>query len=444
MEHLKTTGVEFPVDADSIRIVKTPSEFYELILERIGSAKNRVYLSSLYLGSGELETAIVDGLSRRLDENESLDVTILLDFLRGTRGEKEGKSSTNLLTKIAHKAKVYLFHTPELRGALKSILGERNNEIIGLQHMKLYIFDDALLISGANLSDSYFTDRQDRYVLIENSKQLADFFCSIISAVGSHSFELDGEGKTKPHIECDHHPFQGNSTAFCTSLRDRVLNVVKEAKETNIPMEGDTVVYPLLQMGMIGIDEEYDFLKRLLASKDSSLEMTLASGYFNATQEYERLLLCEGDYSLKVLMAAPDANGFAGASGLSRYIPSMYSSIAASFLAAIDKHNRERVELLEWSRKGWSFHAKGIWCDRGNRIDTIIGSSNYGYRSLYRDLEAQIVVSTTNASLMNRLREERNGLLEFSSVVDRAALRRVDHHVPTLVSYLSKVLRRFF
>lgn len=31
---------------------------------------------------------------------------------------------------------------------------------------------------SANLSDSYFTDRQDRYVMIENSKKLVDFFCS--------------------------------------------------------------------------------------------------------------------------------------------------------------------------------------------------------------------------------------------------------------------------
>ncbi|GMS80207.1 hypothetical protein PENTCL1PPCAC_2382 [Pristionchus entomophagus] len=445
MEYLKEAGLEFCVDANSIRIIETPSEFFDLIIERIGSAKKRVYLSSLYLGSGKRETAIVDGLSSRLDENEALDVRILLDFLRGTRGEKEGKSSTSLLKKIADKAKIYLFHTPELRGTLKSVLGERNNEIVGLQHMKLYVFDDALLISGANLSDSYFTDRQDRYVLIENSKDISDFFCSIITAVGSHSFQLYGDGEKNLHSECTQHPFQGNAIEYCTSLRDRVLKVVEEAKIGKEREEGgDTVIYPLIQMGMIGIDEEYQYLKRLLSSKNPSLNMTLASGYFNATDEYERLMLSDGDYSLKILMAAPDANGFAGASGLSQYIPSMYSSIAASFLAAIDKYNRRNVELVEWSRKGWSFHAKGLWCDRGDRIDTVIGSSNYGYRSLHRDLEAQIVVSTTNASLMKRLREERNNLLEFTSLVDRSALRRIDHHVPTLVSFFSKVLRRFF
>ncbi|GMR59353.1 hypothetical protein PMAYCL1PPCAC_29548 [Pristionchus mayeri] len=445
MEYLTETGVEFPVHANSVRIITTPKEFYDLIIERIGSANKRVYLSSLYLGSGKHESAIVDGLSNRLEETGSLEVSILLDFMRGTRGETEGKSSTTLLKKIADKAKIFLFHTPELRGVLRSVLGERNNEIIGLQHMKLYVFDDSLLISGANLSDSYFTDRQDRYVFIENCKELADFFCSVISVVGSQSFQLCSDGSKKLGTECVHHPFQGNAPEYCSSLRDGVLSILEEAKKRkNESIDGDTKVFPLIQMGMIGIDQEYQFLRKLFSTKEPSLDMTLASGYFNATEEYENLMLNEGDYNLKILIASPDANGFAGASGLSRYIPSMYSSIAAAFLAAIEKHNRKNVELVEWSRKGWSFHAKGLWCDRGNRIDTVIGSSNYGYRSLHRDLEAQIVVSTTNQNLMKRLREERDGLLEFSSVVDSRALRRADHHVPVLVSFLSKILRRFF
>ena len=36
-------------------------------------------------------------------------------------------------------------------------------EIFGLHHMKLYIFDNDVMISGANLSESYFTTRIDRY-----------------------------------------------------------------------------------------------------------------------------------------------------------------------------------------------------------------------------------------------------------------------------------------
>ena len=80
---------------------------------------------------------------------------------------------------------------------------------------------------------------------------------------------------------------------------------------------------------------------------------------------------------------------------------------------------RDRCELREWRRPGWTFHAKGIWCDWSERVETVVGSSNYGkqeyelitvamstgFRSLERDLEAQVVLTTTNAGLMQRLRE---------------------------------------
>lgn len=37
---------------------------------------------------------------------------------------------------------------------------------MGTHHVKLYIFDDNVIITGANLSASYFTDRYDRWMLL--------------------------------------------------------------------------------------------------------------------------------------------------------------------------------------------------------------------------------------------------------------------------------------
>lgn len=47
-------------------------------------------------------------------------------------------------------------------------------ELISVLHMKLYIFDDLLIITGANLSDAYFKDRMDRYVMINDKILAAD------------------------------------------------------------------------------------------------------------------------------------------------------------------------------------------------------------------------------------------------------------------------------
>ena len=39
---------------------------------------------------------------------------------------------------------------------------------------------------------------------------------------------------------------------------------------------------------------------------------------------------------------------------------------------------------------------------------TIIGSSNFGYRSVYRDLEAQLVIHTQNKVLQKKLHQVKN------------------------------------
>jgi phosphatidylserine/phosphatidylglycerophosphate/cardiolipin synthase-like enzyme len=59
-------------------------------------------------------------------------------------------------------------------------------EAVGVWHMKFYIFDDTIIISGANLSDTYFTNRQDRYVKFR-SKALCDFYTNFLDALISAS-----------------------------------------------------------------------------------------------------------------------------------------------------------------------------------------------------------------------------------------------------------------
>ena len=59
---------------------------------------------------------------------------------------------------------------------LKRKLPVRWNEVVGVQHMKIYIFDDELILSGANLSNTYFTDRQDRYLMLSGEPHVAVHF----------------------------------------------------------------------------------------------------------------------------------------------------------------------------------------------------------------------------------------------------------------------------
>ena len=85
------------------------------------------------------------------------------------------------------------------------------NETIGLQHCKLYVFDNSVLISGANLSTDYFTNRQDRYILIEDCEPLATFCESLLKKIGEFSLELQTDGSfVLPHTWNGGHPFNGD------------------------------------------------------------------------------------------------------------------------------------------------------------------------------------------------------------------------------------------
>ncbi|MBV5277226.1 hypothetical protein JZU56_05430, partial [bacterium] len=61
---------------------------------------------------------------------------------------------------------VFLFPVSDER--LRRILPSPLDEVAGVFHMKAYIVDDEMVLSGANLSEEYFDDRLDRYMLFAN------------------------------------------------------------------------------------------------------------------------------------------------------------------------------------------------------------------------------------------------------------------------------------
>ena len=45
------------------------------------------------------------------------------------------------------------------------VLPPRVSEIVGVCHLKAFIYDDNVLMTGANLSNTYFSNRQDRWAV---------------------------------------------------------------------------------------------------------------------------------------------------------------------------------------------------------------------------------------------------------------------------------------
>lgn len=224
----------FPISSETVTIIKEPEVFYKTILARTSEAKNRITLASLYLGTGELEKIFIDTISGNENFNRgNLKFSVLLDYARGSR--YQNNSRTMLLPLIENQeenCQVCLYHTPYLRGLRKKFAPERFNEIFGLQHMKLYIFDDYLIISGANLSNDYFTNRQDRYFQIKD-RDLADFYDGLISKVQEFSLKLDKRNQLIVNHGWNQLPYQGSKYDFVYKACDSITNYILDAKNTH-------------------------------------------------------------------------------------------------------------------------------------------------------------------------------------------------------------------
>ncbi len=59
-------GRHFAVDACDISILHEPREFYDALMQGVSSAIDRVSLSSLYIGTGQLESALLHNLKAKV------------------------------------------------------------------------------------------------------------------------------------------------------------------------------------------------------------------------------------------------------------------------------------------------------------------------------------------------------------------------------------------
>lgn len=235
------------------------------------------------------------------------------------------------------QVRITLYRTPDLTKGLEKILPSRLNEVIGVNHMKIYVFDDNVLMSGANLSSSYFTNRQDRYILLRGCQSLADHFCMLIERVASFSYLLDKEGglqrntmnidpRTKPtHFRQEifkaMQSMLGDNANICSSVVNTTGLVDHEAglpdhqsrlvdHNGGVLLHGrtayDTWVFPTLQMGSLGIFQDETCFLWLLANLRSGSTVHFASAYFNLTKEFQAALLeSSTDKVFRILTAAP-------------------------------------------------------------------------------------------------------------------------------------------
>ena len=382
-----------------------------------------------------------------------MNLTILLDYNRATREnyisenvseKKIDSSKISLLPLVSKGANVNFFLTFKLSGWRQWIQKRQKwNELSSLHHMKLYIFDDNLIISGSNLSDTYFTNRQDRYILLRNSPRICDYFDQLIQTVSKFSMNLKQDGHFSLHSEWKYDPRRYfHQSMFQKCARHEILKLNQQFSLENPNLNGtDTFVFPLLQMNSIGIKDEENFTSSLLQSLPPQSLLHMATGYFNLTKKYQTILINQSKtIPISILMASEEANGFFNGNGILQYIPLIYTHYVKNFFKQMSQPTD--ISIWYYNRVAWSFHAKGIWLFHPYFFMTIVGSTNFGYRSVYRDNEAQIVILSKNKQLERMFMEEYQYLISNS----RPLINQNDHlpQVPFWVSCVATFFRSYF
>lgn len=445
----------FDIQGSQIRVLRSPNEFYETLKGKIKNAESRIFLSTLYVGKTEHE--LIATIAEALRAKPHLKVHILTDALRGTREEPKASCASLLAPLVTEfgteRVEVRMYHTPNLTGLRKKYIPKRINEGWGLQHMKLYGVDDEIIISGANLSDDYFTNRQDRYHVF-SSREITEYFWNIHSAVSKLSFVV----RPDPEIEAGFMltwPAENKAPSplldpsrYISDATTFLAPFIKPAP-SRIDREANTTVYPISQLTQLlkpdtstELPAVTSVLKTLSSPSFSGSTWLFTAGYFNPDPSLQRLLINTASSAGTVVTASPWANGFYGSRGVSGLLPPAYTLLSRRFLESVRKNQRDSaISLKEWRKGtvgepgGWTYHAKGLWVTmphEENPSITLVGSSNYTKRSYSLDLEVNTLIVTRDDDLKMRLGEEQKwlqenakdvGIDDFAKVERRAGLR---------------------
>eukprot|EP00617_Octactis_speculum_P023141 CAMPEP_0185743964 /NCGR_PEP_ID=MMETSP1174-20130828/1897_1 /TAXON_ID=35687 /ORGANISM="Dictyocha speculum, Strain CCMP1381" /LENGTH=476 /DNA_ID=CAMNT_0028417037 /DNA_START=86 /DNA_END=1516 /DNA_ORIENTATION=+ len=419
-------------DAAGISLIRSPKDFFDTLLEAIARAETRISLAALYLGTGEHEERLIAALDLALRTHPNLRVQLLFD---GRRAQRQSPDTSTvsllqpLLTSFPDRCILSLVTMP-LADRVASYSSSPLAEVAGVFHMKAFVMDSEVIISGANLSTEYFVSRQDRYVHFREGGELADFFSDMIAILSLIGGEQRGGvseyKKTPEEVEKQTTTDRANQLRQLESLLrpivDNQQRVQLEAKAM------DTWVFPTFQCHPWRIHQDSKLIQQILRDAPDSAQVNLATAYLNPCQGMmEALGAVRGE--LEVLTADPQvSHGFGGGKGPTAVVPLCYDVIARRFshwLSDRRKRLREGREggamtsspspssspsswggLLLYHKPGTVFHAKGIWIWGKEKWLTVIGSSNYGERSAYRDLEAQAVMVTKSSSLGAKLEAE--------------------------------------
>jgi CDP-diacylglycerol--serine O-phosphatidyltransferase len=421
-----------PLAADRVLSLTDPATFRETLLRLIAQAEQRILIATLYLQDDDAGREVLAALYAAKAARPALEIAVFVDWHRAQRG---------LIGKIKSAGNASLYRAmARSRGPGVPVYGVpvQTREMLGVMHLKGFIFDDTVLYSGASLNDVYLHRHQryrlDRYHLFQD-RHLADSLAGLLLRVvlpdpAVHALDAEAAPKT------------ASLRAAIVAFRRTLAKTRYHMAEGNI-RNGEVGVTPLFGIGGRGNELNAVLLQLIRRAQQ---RLVLFTPYFNLPGPVRKAVAAQIRKRCKVTIVLGDkaANDF--------YIPpdEPFKSIGAlpylyegnlrrfcrTHQGAID---RGLLDVRLWRHEDHTFHLKGLLVDDDYALLT---GHNINPRAWRLDLENALLIHDPHQQLLAQHQAELEGILAHTSRLDHYRSLETIQAYPAAVQRLLKRLGR--
>jgi CDP-diacylglycerol--serine O-phosphatidyltransferase len=398
---------EIIIDGGDVEFFTRPKEYKQQLLLLIKNARQRIFITALYLQDDEAGKEVLSALYQAKANFPELVVNIFVDFNRGQRGligEEASLGNRELYLKLADKYP----QTINIYG-----VAVKRKEVFGVLHLKGMVFDNKVFYTGASINDIYLHQaeryRLDRYCTV-NSAILADSFCCYLT-------DTFIESGLAPQLNLANLPDtlqqKKNLALLKQKLKTSRYLVKLPSTHSGSSMSSDNAfITPLVGFGRTKNQLNQTTRKLVQGANDN---MVIFTPYFNLPHALARDVIRALKRGVKTTMVVGDktANDFFIAAdedfSTIGIVPYIYEMLLRRFVKRYQNFiDKGLLNIYLWKDGDNSFHLKGLRVDE--RYHLITGS-NLNPRAWALDLENALLLDDANQLFLAKTDEELQGIL---------------------------------
>jgi len=402
------------VSSNDIDIYSTPREYKENLMTLIASARQRIYISALYVQDDDAGREVLHALYQAKAQTSELDIKVFVDYHRGQRGLIGEKGS------LGNRA-IYLALAEQYQQKIAIYgIAVKPKELFGVLHLKGMIFDDVLFYTGASINDIYMQQgtryRLDRYYRI-NCAPLANSFCQYLTNTFVKS-------NLAPLLNEPHLPNQAQQRRNIIALKSLLKKSAYQVELTDYNKESGVVFNPISIMPLIGYGRRKNKLNKVIRQtiKNTKQKLLILTPYFNLPPVLARDVIraLKRGVNITIIVGDKTANDFYiadenefSAIGI---VPYVYEVLLRRFVKRYQNFiDNGLLNINVWQNEKNSFHLKGVISDERYHLLT---GSNLNPRAWSLDLENGLLLDDPSQGLMPKVSAELINIMEYAKPIN--------------------------